>query len=429
MAGRRNDETNRTDDLTRNEPMTDEVRIDGEVAPGFEPVREAFRANFERAPDPMMAMLGGGAEVGAAVSVFHRGQKVVDLWGGLADRRTGRPYTSETLQLVFSSTKGVTAICANLLAQRGELDLDAKVAYYWPEFAQAGKADIPVRWLLSHRAGLPWVDIEMTIEEALDWDRVIDALEKQPPVWEPGSQHGYHAVTFGWLVGEVIRRITGRSVGEFVRDELAGPLGLELWIGLPTEQHERVAPLEVIEFPSDPNLASVVDSFIGPETMLGKALFAPGGAWQEHKFASFNLPEVWSAEIPAANGITNARSLAKLYAACVSEVPGAGGGAVRLFTDETVERAITKQTDGVDHIIMGLDLQYGLGFNLPNDLLKLGGHRSFGHYGAGGSVGFADPDAELGFGYVMNSMFLGLTGDPRTTTLIDATYGAIAASG
>lgn len=402
--------------------------VDGFVAPGFEAVRDAFVANFEREPDPMMMMLGGGKEVGAAVSVFYGGEKVVDLWGGLADRRNGKPYAEDTLQLVFSSSKGITAICANLLAQRGLIDLDAKVADYWPEFGQAGKADIPVRWLLCHRAGLPWIDTQMTIEEALDWDTVIDALEKQAPAWEPGTQHGYHAVSFGWLVGEVIRRVSGKSVGAFIRDELAEPLGLDLWIGLPEELHDRVAPLEVVEFPDDPSMKAIVDQFLGPETMLGKSLFMPKGAWDEQMFGSFNLPEVWKAEVPAANCITDATSLAKLYAACVSEVPNADGTEkVRLFTEETADQAASKQTDGVDHIIMGLDMQYGLGFNLPGDIIKLGGHRSFGHYGAGGSVGFADPDEELGFGYVMNSMFLGLTGDPRTQTLIDSTYESIAA--
>ena len=396
--------------------------IHGTVAPGFEKVREAFEANFTREPDPMLAMLGdtGPAEVGAAVSVYHRGEKVVDLWGGEADRRTHRPYAEDTLQLVFSTTKGVTAICANILAQRGELDLDAKVTDYWPEFAAAGKADVPVRWLLSHRVGLPWIEADMTLEQALDGEQVVEALAAAEPAWEPGSQHGYHATTFGWLVGEIIRRVSGKSVGQFVRDELAGPLGLDLWIGLPEEEHDRVAPLEVIELPTDPNLAALVDQFIGPETNLGRALYAPGGAFTEHQFATFNLPEVWKAEIPAANCITDARSLARLYGACVSEVDG-----VRVLDAAQVDKAIERQTEGVDHVIMGLDLQYGLGFNLPNSFLKLGGHRSFGHYGAGGSVGFADPDAEVGFGYVMNKMFLGLSGDPRTGTLIDAAYASL----
>jgi CubicO group peptidase (beta-lactamase class C family) len=403
--------------------MTD---IHGDVSPGFEPVADAFAANFELEPDAFNAMLGlDRCEVGAAVSIWHRGDKVVDLWAGEADRRTGRPYEEDTLQLVFSTTKGILAICANLLAQRGQLDLDREVAHYWPEFAAAGKADIPVRWLLSHRAGLPWVDAEMTLEQALDWDQVIDALAAQAPVWEPGTQHGYHATTFGWLVGEVIRRVDGRRIGTFVREELSQPLGLDLWIGLPAAEHHRVAPLEVIEIPEDPTIQAMVDQFIGPESSAGRALFAPGNAWRQHGFGSFNLPEVWEAEIPAANGITDARSLAKLYAACVSEVPAADGGTMRLLDGATAAAVAQRQTEGVDKVLMDMDLQYGLGFHLPGEMMVLGGEHSFGHYGAGGSVGFADPEAELGFGYVMNRMFLGLAGDPRTAALIRATYEAV----
>ena len=405
--------------------MTD---IHGTVAPGFEGVRDAFAANFERAPDPLGQMMGMDVgEVGAGVTVFHHGHKVVDLWGGMADRATDRPYEEDTLQLVFSTSKGVTAICANLLVARGELDLDAPVAEYWPEFAQAGKAEIPVRWLLCHRSGLPWVDGEMTLEATLDWAPVIEALERQKPIWEPGSQHGYHATTYGWLVGEIVRRVSGKSIGQFIQDELAGPLGLDLWIGLPPELDARVAPLEPIVIPTDPGMKSMVDQFIGPETMLGRSLFAPGNAWSEQMFETFNRPEVWHAEVPAANCITDARSLAKLYAACVSDVEGPDGEAHRLFNDKSIESMIEVQTEGVDHVLMGMDMQYGLGFNLPTELLKLGGPRSFGHYGAGGSVGFADPDAEVGFAYVMNKMHLALTGDPRTTTLIDATYDALGA--
>jgi CubicO group peptidase (beta-lactamase class C family) len=403
------------------------VTVHGTVAPGFEGVREAFAENFTRELDPLNAMLHGPgpAELGAAVSVWHQGSKVVDLWGGIADSRSGAPYDHDTLQLVFSTSKGVTAICANLLADRGQLDLDAPVTEYWPEFAQAGKASMPVRWLLSHRAGLPWIDTEMTIEEALDWDAVTDALANQAPVWEPGGQHGYHATTFGWLVGEVVRRISGKGLGQFVQDELSTPLGLDLWIGLPAELHPRVAPLEIIELPDDPVMGPLVDQFVGPETNLGRALFAPGGAFRTAGFGSFNRPDVWSAEIPAANCITDARSLAKLYAACVTEVPAAGGPR-RLLSPAAVANAAERQTDGVDKVLMDLDLQYGLGFNLPGPALVLGGDRSFGHYGAGGSVGFADPDAGLGFGYVMNKMFLGLSGDPRSGSLIEATYRAIA---
>lgn len=385
------------------------TEIHGDVQPGFEGVREAFARNFEQ-----------GHEVGAACSVYHRGEKVVDLWAGLADEAAGRPWQEDTVQLVFSTTKGATAVCAHLLAQRGELDLDEPVATYWPEFGANGKEHIPVRWLLSHQAGLPYVDASLTLDEVLAWDPMIEALAAQAPAWEPGEAHGYHATTYGWLVGEVVRRVSGRSVGRFFQDEVATPLGLDFWIGLPPEEAHRVAPLVVIDIPrDDPGMREVLDQFIGPDSMLGRALFA-GGAFAEHEFGTFNLPEVHAAEIPAANAICDARSLARMYAALVGEVDG-----VRLLTPEQVKVATEQQTQGVDQVLLGLDLQYGLGFMVPSPMLVLGGDSSFGHYGAGGSVGFADPDAEIGFGYVMNKMFLGLAGDPRTAGIINAVYRAL----
>ena len=205
--------------------------IDGEVAPGFEGVREAFAHNFEV-----------GREIGAGFCLHVNGANVVDLVGGTFDAAGTRPYDRDTLQLVFSSTKGATAACANLLVQRGQLDLAQPVSHYWPEFAEAGKADIPVLYLLTHQAGLPVVDTRLSAEEVQHWDPMITALEAQAPVWEPGTAHGYHAVTYGYLVGEVVRRITGRTLGTFFAEEIAGPLGLDFWIGLP-EEHEaaRVA--------------------------------------------------------------------------------------------------------------------------------------------------------------------------------------------
>ncbi len=196
--------------------------VTGLVEPGFEGVRAAFAANF-----------AAGHEVGAALCVHVEGRKVVDLCGGSFDRDGNLPYGPDALQLVFSSTKGATAACANLLAQRGLLDLDAPVADYWPEFAQAGKETLPVRWLLSHQAGLPAIDRVLTPEEVQAWDPVIDALAAQAPFWEPGTAHGYHALTYGYLVGEVVRRISGRSLGTYFAEEVAGPLGLEFFIGLP----------------------------------------------------------------------------------------------------------------------------------------------------------------------------------------------------
>ena len=388
------------------------TEIGGAVEPGFEGVAAAFAANFT-AHD----------EVGAAAAVYVGGRKVVDLWGGIADVATGASYTSDSLQLVFSTTKGATAACANLLAQRGELDMDAPVAEYWPEFKAAGKGEIPVRWLLSHKAGLPYVDATLTLEEALAWEPMIRALEVQAPVWEPGTAHGYHATTFGWLVGEVVRRISGKSLGTFFHDEFATPLGLDFWIGLPDEQQARVAPLVQPPDPStlDPAVAEMLAMFMGPDTLLGKAMGAPSFVFTNAE-GGFNNPAIRAAEIPAANGVTNARSLARFYAALTGVVEG--GPAEPLLTAEQVAKATELQTSGPDKCIF-METTFGLGFFLASPFAPYGGARSFGHTGAGGSVGFTDPEHGIGFGYVMNKMMQNLNGDPRSSSLIRAVYDAV----
>jgi CubicO group peptidase (beta-lactamase class C family) len=396
------------------------TEIGGGVEPGFERVAEAFAANFAE-----------HGEVGAATSVYVGGKKVVDLWGGLADQDAGTPYTADTLQLVFSTTKGATAACANLLAQRGDLDIDAPVATYWPEFKAAGKEDIPVRWLLCHKAGLPYVDAHLTLDEALGWEPMVRALEAQAPVWEPGTAHGYHATTFGWLVGEVVKRISGKSLGTFFHDEIATPLGLEFWIGLPDEQQPRVAPL--LQWgsiggdaghdatPADPALAELIKQFMGPDTLLGKALAAPNGAIASAEGA-WNNPAVRAAEIPAANGVTNARSLARFYAGLTGTVDG--GPAAPILGAEQAAKAGELQTSGADKCLM-FETTFGLGFFVASPFAPYGGPRSFGHTGAGGSVGFTDPENGIGFGYVMNKMGMSLNGDPRSGGLIAAVYDAI----
>jgi len=390
--------------------------IGGQVEPGFEGVAATFERNFVE-----------HGEVGAATSVYVGGRKVVDLWGGVADVATGAPYTEDSLQLVFSTTKGATAACASLLAQRGDLDVDAPVSTYWPEFKAAGKGDIPVRWLLCHKAGLPYVDSTLTLDEALAWDPVIRALEAQEPVWEPGTAHGYHAMTYGWLVGEVVRRISGKSLGTFFRDEFATPLGLEFWIGLPDDQQHRVAPL--VQWGDggsfltvhDPALAELIAQFMGPDTMLGKALGAPSFVFTEAD-GGFNNPAIRAAELPAANGVTNARSLARFYAALSGTVEG--GPSEPLLTAEQITAATELQTSGPDKCLY-FETTFGLGFFLSSLFAPYGGPKSFGHTGAGGSVGFADPEHGIGFGYVMNKMQPGLNGDPRSAGLIRAVYDAI----
>ncbi len=393
------------------------TEIHGTVAPRFEKVRDAFQKNFDE-----------GKEIGAAFSAYHRGEKVVDLWGGVADEATGAPWNEDTIILVFSTTKGATAICANKLAQEGRLDVDAPVVEYWPEFGANGKENVPVSYLLSHQTGLAWIDGEMTTEEALSWEPVVAALAAQAPAWEPGSQHGYHATTYGWLVGEVIRRVTGKSVGTYFHEEVAAPLDLDFWIGLPESEESRVATLtsmipgevtvEQLKNPGEDPVLQMIAAFLGPETMLGRALFAPGGALTDQRV--WNSREMRAAEVPAANGVGDARSLARMYAACIGEVDG-----VRLLTTEQVKRATTQQTTGPNKILMDMDIQFGLGFMLPSTLMTLGGPSGFGHFGAGGSVGWADPEAEFGFGYTMNRMDMGLAGDLRSFNLINACYESV----
>jgi CubicO group peptidase (beta-lactamase class C family) len=398
------------------------VAVHGTIAPGFEGVREAFAANFAE-----------HGEVGAAVSVVIDGRTVVDLWGGVADAATGAPYGEDTLQLVFSSTKGATALCASLLAQRGDLDVDAPVASYWPEFAQAGKGEIPVRWLLTHEAGLPFVDAPLELEDLLAWGPAVDALAAMAPVWQPGTAHGYHAVTYGWLVGEVVRRITGRSLGAFFADEVAGPLGLEYWIGLPEDQQARVAPLTSRGLQRSGGggdgegrgfdaLVASLDQLLGPDSLALRAL---GGSVTLPLVVTdgvFNRPEVRAAELPACNGVTNARSLARMYAATVGPVEGSDAGP--LLSADQMAAAATPQTSGSDQVLI-LDTTFGLGFMISSPFSPYGGPRAFGHSGAGGSVGFADPEHGIGFGYVMNRMMANLSGDPRSRGLIVALYEAL----
>ncbi len=389
--------------------------IRGSVEAGYEPVREAFERNFVE-----------NGDIGAGFCLYVDGAKVVDLTGGVRDT-DGTAYDDTTLQLVFSSTKGVTATCAHLLAQRGELDLDAPVADYWPEFSAAGKADIPVRWLLSHQAGLVDVDRAMTVDEALDWTTICDALADSPPLWEPGTGYGYHAVTYGWLVGEVVRRVAGVDFGEFVRREISEPLGLDLWVGLPDDEQHRVSPIINSGMPGlptpepagdadsrtdAPSLVGMLDMLLGEGNLLGRALTAPGGAFTDDQV--WNEARVRSAQIPAANGVTNAASLARMYAALVSEVDG-----VRLLDADTLERAIAPQVSGPSTVPL-LDIPFALGFMTHSPLSPLLDGRSFGHYGAGGSLGFADPDRRVAGAYVMNAAQLAIAGDARTLGLLAA---------
>jgi CubicO group peptidase (beta-lactamase class C family) len=390
--------------------------ITGQVEPGFEEVRDAFAHNFDV-----------DREVGAAFCLHVGGRKVVDICGGTFDRTGERPYDQGTLQLVFSTTKGATAACANLLAQRGQLDLAAPVSTYWPEFAQAGKADLPVLFLLTHQAGLPALDATLTPEEAQAWDPAVAALAEQKPFWDPGTAHGYHAVTYGWLVGEVVRRVSGRSLGTYFAEEIAQPLGLEFWIGLPEAQEHRVSPIIGGLLPEGGSAEADGMPSDFTSTLLSRSLNA-GGAFSEPGW--MNRPAWHAAEVPAANGITNATSLSRLYAGLIGTVEG--GPSESILTTAQVDQARQVRTFGADQVFLSLgfpmEQHIGQGFWISSPYAPFGGEGSFGHTGAGGSYGFADPENELAVGYVMNLMQSGMLGDPRARRLIKACYAAVGAT-
>ncbi|WP_370941910.1 serine hydrolase domain-containing protein [Amycolatopsis sp. cg5] len=393
------------------------------VAQGWGKVADAFRANF-----------ANPGEIGAACSVYVCGRPVVDMWGGLADRAANRPWRRDTIVQVASTTKGATAICAHLAVQRGLLDLDAPVARYWPEFGAGGKEEIPVRWLLSHQAGLPVVDGPLTFEQACAWEPVIRALEAQKPLWRKGTQHLYHAVTYGFLVGEVVRRITGKSLGRFFADEVAGPLGLSAWIGLPEAEESRVARTEdAAPFTLEELVAGMIAiTGLGADTVRAwvEAVWSPGSAQSRAGELGGALTDpavfrtrAWrAAEFPAANMLSDARSLARMYAATVSRVDG-----VRLLKPSTVERMTVVQTGRTRMYGLppGLDIPADRSFNMSLGFwracppMPLTGPGSFGHPGSGGSIGFADPDAGVGFGYVTN-LWNYRPDDPRAMNLAKA---------
>ncbi len=372
------------------------------VAPGWEPVRDVLVANLE-----------SGMDRGAGCAVYHRGRLVVDVVGGHRDRAGDVPYDGDTLQLVFSTTKGITSIAVAMCVERGLLDYSEKVSTYWPEFGANGKGDVTVAQLLAHRAGLYTTDEPMALEDTLDWGTITARLASMAPLFEPNSTHGYHAITFGWLAGELVRRVTGKSLGTFVRDEIAAPLGAEMWIGIPDEHQSRVAHIMAHPVPSfPPEIARIMLERGGPGTLGEKALTLLGA----YGNGVFNKPEVRAAEVPGANGISNARSLAAIYAACIGEVNG-----VRLLNDQTVRAATTSETPhGETDVVLREETVFAKGFMVHSERTPYAGPTSFGHDGAGGSCAFAQPSRELALGYVMNTMLTTYELDPRRYGLIEA---------
>lgn len=394
--------------------MTD---IHGQVAPGFEPVRDAFAENFAER-----------SEIGSAFSAYLNGQKVVDLWGGEA--APGTPWNEDTLTVVWSATKGLTSYVVQRLVEQGKLDLDATISSYWPEFAANGKESITVRDALCHGARLPYPPGYSAVansDSPKGWDNtagLVKLLEQAEPVLAAG-EHGYHALTFGLILGEIVQRATGQTIGTILADEVAGPLGLDTYIGLPASKTERVAELSLTIPPpptDDPEILAMMAWAMGPEGPLGQALLVGDNGVGEI-LAVGNSSEFQSAEYPAASGITDARSLARVYGML------ANGGSLD-GTDHTSADAIaahsTQQWRGVDATI-GAEKRYAVGYMLAGTEAETFGPNpdAFGHPGMGGSLGFADPTRGIGFGYVTNHMIFEVAVDPRARALADALYACL----
>ncbi|GAA2619760.1 serine hydrolase domain-containing protein [Streptomyces axinellae] len=415
--------------------------VQGTVADGYEAVRDAFTRNFEER-----------GERGAALTVHRHGRTVVDLWGGITDPADpgSTRWTADTAVIIRSATKGLAAAVPHLLHQRGQLDLDAPVGTYWPQFKAAGKERVLVRHLLAHRAGLPAPQTPLTPEQALDGVTGPRMLAAQAPAWQPGTAHGYHAHTYGWLLSELVGRASGgRSLGRWFAEEIAGPLGLDLWIGLPAHlagtgadgsggdgsgAARRVARVAELTAPEPAPGAlrlrpkrAVTDAYADPRSLTRRAFDALTPRPDE------NDPAYRAAELPAANGIGTARSLSAFYAALIGDAPaaapgtapGAGGAAGtgrhprarRLFTAATLAQARSEESGGPDRVLV-VNTRFGLGYMLHGSACPLLGPGSFGHPGRGGSLGFADPESGTSFGYVTNTLHRSVTSDPRTQALV-----------
>ena len=386
--------------------------VHGLCEPRFAPVRRAFAG-----------ILASGAEVGAALAVHVDGQLVVDLWGGHADAARTRPWERDTIVNLYSVGKAVTAVCALRLVEAGRLDLDAPVARYWPEFAQAGKARVLVRHLLTHQAALPAVARPLPADAWNQWDVMTGALAAQAPWWEPGTGHGYHVNTQGFLVGEVVRRVTGTTLGTYLRESLAGPAGVDFFLGVGAELEERCA--EVVPRPATPEDEELRRQLsVDPERLSGLPLMRVNAYRNPPELSGTGVvnTRAWrAAEVPSTNGHGHARAVARLFSALATggEVDGA-----HVLAPEMIARATAQQVYG-DDVLLQRPTRFGLGFQLTMRERPLGpGPRAFGHFGAGGSLGFADPDARVAFGYAMNQGRGGWQ-HKHVRHLIDLVYAAL----
>ncbi len=378
----------------------------------MEDVQGSCDKRFGAVQEVLARQLASGADLGASVAVTIEGEFVVDVWGGWADAQQTRPWAENTITNVWSTTKTMTALAALVLVERGELNLDAAVADYWPEFAANGKERIEVRHVMSHTSGVSGWDQPVTSEDIYDWDKSTEMLAAQAPWWEPGTASGYHMLNYGHLVGEVIRRITGRKLSQFFADEIAGPLGADFSIGVRLEDDDRVSP--IVPMPDvpldfaglDPN-SPAIKTFTGPAMEVTAA-----------------LTESWRrADIGAANGHGNARSVARIQAVVANR--GTVDG-VNLLSPTTVERIFDQQSDGID-LVLGIPLRFGIGYALPQPATFPyipDGHVCFWG-GAGGSMIIIDLDRRMTIAYMMNKMAAVLVGNPSAEAIITAAYQSV----
>ena len=388
--------------------------VEGDVDEGYGKIADAFRANFAAYRD-----------VGAAVAVYRDGVKVVDMWGGYRNGFTKTPWQHDTVVNMFSTTKGVASLAVSVAASRGLISYDAKVADCWPEFAQAGKAEVTVRQLLSHQAGLSALDAPLLLADLTDQETLSAALAAQAPAWPPGSRHGYHALTLGWYESELIRHTdpAGRTLGQFFADEVAAPLGLDLYIGLPASvDRDRVAHLHgwpraeaLLHLNAMPPRLAL--ALLNPRGLTGRTVNLPNDV---DAMRDYNREDIRTVEIPAANGIGTARAVAKAYGCAAT-----GGRELGLTADtlDALTKSAVTPTGGIRDKVLHVNSLFSLGYCKPVPHFTFGSSdRAFGTPGLGGSFGFADPDTGIGFAYVMNRWGFHLWSDPRELPLRQALF-------
>ena len=379
--------------------------------------------------------IASGFELGCAITLEIKGKVVLDLWGGYVNLDKTEEWKEDTIVNVFSTTKGMAAICLLQLVEKGLVDLDAPVSRYWPEFAASGKESIPVRYLMCHKSGLCGIREPLEKGSFTDWELICSELAKQKPFWEPGTAHGYHAITYGHLVGEVVRRVSGKTIGQYFSEEIAKPLNLDFWIGLPEDKFSRITDIQpdkpgllqkilmpilsILPRSLAPGFLRMLLDFMDPTTPAGAAFNNPKMSMESGDMEA-NTSKWRKAEIPAANGHGTARSLAKIYGALAN---GGSRDGIHVLNPETIEMARQTESDGKDLVLGQLHTRFGLGFMLGTEDVSMGPNKnSMGHGGAGGSLGFADPDNQISLGFTMNQMHPGITAWKTATEVAESVY-------